>query len=95
VLPSWAPDISLVGLRVGEARVDLRFWRDGKGRTHHKVVKKEGKLRVLRQPPLQSVTAGLADRLLSLAHLPRKRPRGKVRMRARDEETHADTAAQT
>jgi glycogen debranching enzyme len=79
VLPSWAPDIELVGLRVGEARVDLRLWRDGKGRTHHQVRRKEGKLRVLRQPPPESLTASVADRLLSLAHVPRKRPLGRVR----------------
>jgi glycogen debranching enzyme len=28
-LPHWLPDISLHGLRVGRARVDLRFWREG------------------------------------------------------------------
>jgi glycogen debranching enzyme len=28
-LPSWLPEITLHGLRVGRARVDLRFWRDG------------------------------------------------------------------
>jgi glycogen debranching enzyme len=28
-LPSWLPEITLHGLTVGRARVDLRFWRDG------------------------------------------------------------------
>jgi glycogen debranching enzyme len=29
LLPRWLPDVTLRGLRVGSARVDLRFWRDG------------------------------------------------------------------
>jgi hypothetical protein len=28
-LPLWLPEITLHGLAVGRARVDLRFWRDG------------------------------------------------------------------
>ncbi len=28
-LPAWLPDIELHGLQVGEAKVDLRCWRDG------------------------------------------------------------------
>ena len=28
-LPRWLPEITLHGLAIGEARVDLRFWRDG------------------------------------------------------------------
>jgi hypothetical protein len=28
-LPRWRPDVSLHGLAVGRARVDLRFWREG------------------------------------------------------------------
>jgi len=27
-LPTWLPDVTLHGLAVGHARVDLRFWRD-------------------------------------------------------------------
>ena len=27
-LPTWLPDVTLRGLAVGRARVDLRFWRD-------------------------------------------------------------------
>jgi hypothetical protein len=29
LLPRWLPDVTLRGLRVGSAKVDLRFWRDG------------------------------------------------------------------
>src|SRR5262249_35731215 len=30
-LPHWLPDVTLRGLRVGEATVSLRFWREGTG----------------------------------------------------------------
>ena len=29
MLPDWLPDLTLIDLRVGQARFDLRFWRDG------------------------------------------------------------------
>jgi hypothetical protein len=28
-LPAWLPDLTLKGLQVGQARLDLRFWREG------------------------------------------------------------------
>ena len=28
-MPAWLPDLTVLDLRVGEARFDLRFWRDG------------------------------------------------------------------
>jgi glycogen debranching enzyme len=30
-LPDWLPDLRVQGLRIGQARVDLHFWRDGAG----------------------------------------------------------------
>jgi glycogen debranching enzyme len=30
VLPDWLPDITLIDLRLGRSRFDIRFWRDGK-----------------------------------------------------------------
>ena len=29
-LPDWLPDVTLIDLRLGRARFDIRFWRDGK-----------------------------------------------------------------
>jgi glycogen debranching enzyme len=29
LLPPWLPELNLRGLRIGSAKVDLRFWRDG------------------------------------------------------------------
>jgi hypothetical protein len=44
----------------------LRFWRDRSGDSRYEVLKKEGALRIVRQPPLDSLTAGLWDRLGAL-----------------------------
>jgi hypothetical protein len=29
LLPEWLPDLTVLGLRVGKQRFDIRFWRDG------------------------------------------------------------------
>ena len=39
------PEITLHKLRVGKARVDLRFWRDGEA-TRHEVLAVDGELEV-------------------------------------------------
>jgi glycogen debranching enzyme len=44
-LPRWLPEITVQKLRVGKARVDLRFWRDGEA-TRHEVLAVEGELDV-------------------------------------------------
>jgi glycogen debranching enzyme len=64
-LPEWLPDLTLRGLRVGEARVDLRFVREGE-RTRFEVHKREGSLHVLPQPSPWSLTAGIGERLSDL-----------------------------
>ena len=66
LLPEWLPQLELHGLRVGEAAVDLRFRRDRKGRSRFHVLGKRGKLRVVRQPPLDDLGAGFLRRLLAL-----------------------------
>ena len=45
VLPRWLPEVTLHKLRVGKARVDLRFWREGEA-TRHEVLTAEGGLEV-------------------------------------------------
>jgi hypothetical protein len=37
-LPDWLPDVTLIDLRLGKQRFDIRFWRDGKT-TVYKVLK--------------------------------------------------------
>jgi glycogen debranching enzyme len=64
VLPPWLPEVELHGLRLGEARASLRFWRDEHGRGHAKVLEKEGRFHLVRQPPPESAP-GLGRRLRS------------------------------
>ncbi|MEX2535611.1 MAG: glycogen debranching N-terminal domain-containing protein [Trueperaceae bacterium] len=66
VLPEWLPEVTLQRLRVGEGSVDLRFWRDRKGESHHEVLSQEGSLRIVRQPPVQGLSVGPWDRLAAL-----------------------------
>jgi glycogen debranching enzyme len=61
VLPTWLPDVTVSGLRVGEATVNLRFWRDG-DRSKWEVLHHRGPLRVVRQPPPES-KAAVSDRI--------------------------------
>jgi glycogen debranching enzyme len=46
ILPAWLPDITLRNLRVGEARVDIRFWREG-DKTRSEVLSMNGDVRVI------------------------------------------------
>ncbi|CAN5622995.1 glycogen debranching N-terminal domain-containing protein [soil metagenome] len=66
VLPVWLPDITLRNLRVGEARVSLRFHRDSDGESHVEVLEQQGTLHLIRQPPLDSLSIGVWDRLGAL-----------------------------
>ena len=63
VLPEWMPHVVLRGLRVGDARVTLRFERTARGNTDWDVMHTQGTLRVIRQPPLESLSATTADRV--------------------------------
>ncbi|WP_295614430.1 glycogen debranching N-terminal domain-containing protein [Chamaesiphon sp. GL140_3_metabinner_50] len=45
VLPEWLPDLQLKNIHVGDAQVDLDFWRQG-DRTYWKVVRQVGELEV-------------------------------------------------
>jgi glycogen debranching enzyme len=47
-LPEWLPEITLRDLRVGEARVTIHFQRRRDGSTAHRVLAREGTLRVVR-----------------------------------------------
>lgn len=45
LLPAWLPDLTLRRLRVGEATLDLRFWREGTV-TRHEVLAVQGDVQV-------------------------------------------------
>jgi glycogen debranching enzyme len=60
-LPPWAPEVILRDLRVGNAKVTLRFWRD-EGASKWQVLHQQGTLHVVRQPALESLSATWTDR---------------------------------
>lgn len=60
-LPEWLPEITIRDLRVGEARVTIRF----RG-SSWEVLEKEGKLHVVQQPMPWSLTATWAERFVGL-----------------------------
>jgi glycogen debranching enzyme len=62
VLPTWMPELVVRNLRVGEARVSLRFRRTDEGRTSWEVLDQRGTLHVVRQPPPESLSDGFATR---------------------------------
>ncbi len=62
-LPEWLPALTLRGLRIGEASVDLRFERHASGRTDYRVLETRGTLHVVRQPSPWSLTAGVGERI--------------------------------
>ena len=62
-LPEWLPDITLRDLRVGKARVTIRFRRRANGTTSYRILEQRGSLHVVRQPTPWSLTAQPADRL--------------------------------
>lgn len=65
-LPVWMPEVVLEGLRLGEATATLRFWRDRDGTCHADTVRTHGTLRLVHQPPPESLTAGIRDRMTAL-----------------------------
>lgn len=66
VLPEWMPEVILERVRIGGAEATLRFWRTEHGESHGEIVHKRGTLHLLRQPPLESVTARTRDRFRAL-----------------------------
>ncbi len=66
VLPEWLPEVVLDGLRLGGATMKLRCWRDADGRSHGEILHKSGDVHLLRQPPLESLSAKATDRFRAL-----------------------------
>ena len=63
VLPTWLPEVILRDLRLGGATATIRFWRGENGDSHAEVLHQRGTLRLVKQPPLDSLAAGAGDRL--------------------------------
>jgi glycogen debranching enzyme len=66
VLPEWLPAVDLHGIRVGGTTASLRFWRDENGRSHARVLERDGPLHVVRQPPPEALHVGPGRRLRAL-----------------------------
>lgn len=62
LLPEWLPELVLRDLRVGGARVTLRFLRDHQGASTWEVLDKEGTLHIVRQPAPESLSTKWTDR---------------------------------
>ncbi len=65
-LPAWLPEVVVRDLRLGGATATLRFWRDADGASHAEVLRKRGTLHLVRQPPPESLRAGVSDRARAL-----------------------------
>ena len=61
-LPAWIPELILRDLRVGDAKVTLRFWRDDGGASKWEVLHQQGTLHIVRQPAPESLSATWTDR---------------------------------
>jgi glycogen debranching enzyme len=72
-LPAWLPELTLRGLRVGRGSVSIQFRRTSGGGTDYRVLDKHGGIRVLRQPPPETLDVSPATRLRELVEslLPR------------------------
>ena len=66
VLPTWLPEVVVEGVRLAGATASLRFWRDASGDSHGEILHKRGTFRLVKQPPPESLTAGIVDRLAAL-----------------------------
>jgi hypothetical protein len=66
ILPEWLPELVIRDLRVGHAKVTLRFWREAGGVCKWEVLHRQGSLHILRQPPPESLTATSIDRTANL-----------------------------
>jgi glycogen debranching enzyme len=65
-LPPWLPEIIIRKLRVGGATATIRVTRQDDGSADVDVLELEGTLHVLRQPPIESLHATVADRLAAV-----------------------------
>ena len=65
-LPEWMPEAIVNDLRLGESTATIRFWRGDHGRSHAEILERNGTFRLIVQPPPESVSAGVRDRLRGL-----------------------------
>ena len=66
ILPPWLSEVTIERLRLGGTTATLRFHREGDGHVTAEIVQKRGPLRLVRQPPPESLEAGIGDRFRAL-----------------------------
>jgi glycogen debranching enzyme len=66
ILPAWLPEITIDGLRLGDTTATVRFRRRENGHTDADVVRHRGPLHLVRQPPPESLSAGVGGRFRAL-----------------------------
>jgi glycogen debranching enzyme len=78
-LPEWLPEITLRGLRVGDATVTVRFERRDDGRARHEVLDRDGTLHLVEVPAPDDITGpdGIREHLVAtvMQHAPGRLPR--------------------
>src|SRR5213080_2551712 len=60
------PEVMLHDVRLGDAKATVRFWRDANGESHGEVVESRGTFRLVQQPPPESISVHMGDRLRAL-----------------------------
>jgi glycogen debranching enzyme len=65
-LPSWLPEVTVHHLKLAGATATLRFWRSDNGACHGEVLHKRGTFHLVKQPPPESLSAGVKDRFGAL-----------------------------
>lgn len=93
-LPAWLPTLTLRNLRLGDARISLRFERDRRGVAHHEILEQEGTVHIVHAaPPNATDDVGAIDALkaFALAHMPGRRARA-LRIALGDGDGQADDA---
>lgn len=63
-LPEWLPEVQVGNLHVGDAVIDLKFYRSAGGVSGYRVTNLRGKLHVIRQPSPWSLTTDFGERAL-------------------------------
>jgi glycogen debranching enzyme len=65
-LPEWLPEMRMSNFHVGQAIIDIHFYRKEDGSSDYEIKDVKGKLHVIRQPSPWSLTAGWGERFLDV-----------------------------
>jgi hypothetical protein len=66
VFPAWIPELVMRDLRVGDAKVTLRVWREDGASKWEVLHRRQGTLHIVRRPRPESLSATWTDRAVDL-----------------------------